>query len=123
HGRRLRGFRPLGRGAPLALVDQLTIDLGADGHLDQLVLDIPYDSGPWAEFDPLGCLDVAVDGAVQPHVRSRHGALDAAALADGQRAAVLAGRNDVAADVPVDVQASLELDVALNSRLHADQRS
>src|SRR5690606_12154031 len=128
HGARrlrfLRRLRLLGRGGtPLALVDQLTIDLGADGHLDQLVLDVSYDPGPRAEFDAFRRLDVALHGAVQPHVGCRHDALDAAALADRQHAAVVAGRDDVAPDVPVDVQAPLELDVALDSCLRADQRA
>src|SRR5690606_25578757 len=107
----------------LALVDQLTVDLGADRHLDQLVLDVSYDPGPRAEFDPLRRFDVALHGAVQPHVRRRDDPFDAAALADRQHGPVLVDGHDVAADVPVDVQTALELDVALDARARADQRA
>src|SRR5690606_41789846 len=76
HRARGRGVL-VGRGRPmLALVDQLAVDLGADRHLDQLVLDVPYDPGPRTEFDPLRRLDVALHRAVQdrksPRLNSSH---------------------------------------------------
>src|SRR5690606_18688941 len=93
-----------GLAVALALVDQLTVDLGSDGHLDQLLLHVAYYLGPRAEFDPLGRLDVALDRAVQPHVRRGDDPFDAAALADRQQATLLVRGNHVAPDVTVDVQ-------------------
>src|SRR5690606_9166131 len=74
-------------------------------------------------FDALGRLHVPLHGAVQPHVRRRDDAFDAAPLADRQQAALLVERDHVAADVPVDVQTALEFDVALDARVRADQRA
>src|SRR5690606_1171048 len=112
-----------GLGAALALVDQLAVDLRADGHLDQLVLHVTYDLGPRTEFDPLGRLDVALDRAVQPHMGRGDDPFDAASLADRKQAALLVRGDHVAAHVAVDMQPALELDVALDPRVRADQRT
>src|SRR5690606_5188621 len=112
-----------GLGAALAFVDQLAVDLGADGHLDQLVLHVSYDLGPRPEFDPLGRLDVALHGAVEPYVGRSDDALDAAPLADRQDTALHVRRDHVSLHIAVDMQTALELDVAVDPCVGADQRA
>src|ERR1044071_6296822 len=108
---------------PLALMNQLTVDFGANRHLDELVLDVADHAGLGTELHAFRGPYVALHGAVQQHMRNHHRALDAAALADAQDGPLVVGRPDVALDVAVDVEAAGELDVSVYACVRPDQRS
>src|SRR6185295_17941298 len=101
NGLDLRAAGRLARGATLALMDQLAVDLGADRHLDQLVLYVTNDPSLRPEFDALCSPNVAFDGAVQHDMRHHDRAFDAATLADAEHGALVLRSSDIPFDVTV----------------------
>src|SRR6056297_622147 len=128
HLRRVAGLRALAvvvgglAGTRVRAMDQLAVDLGADGHLDQIVIHITDDPRRGPEFHPFAGSEVAAHRALQHHVGHGHVALDGAVLADAERRVALRVGADVAVDGAVDVAAALEVQIALNPRIRADQR-
>src|SRR5262245_13449119 len=81
---------------------------GARCHFNDAVIDISVDARLATEHQPLARAHVAVDRAVHHDVGDFDAALDEAALADGQRAAVLGIAADVAVHAAVEMQAARE---------------
>src|SRR6185295_16038279 len=59
------------------MMHQAPFDHGALVDLDALVVHVPFDLGPCLEFERLGRVDRAVDGAIDHDMRGLHLAVDA----------------------------------------------
>ena len=103
-------------------MNELAVDLRADRHLDELVLNVADHPRLLAELDSFRRAHVALDRAVQQHVRNQDGPLDAAPLADAEHRARVLRRLHVTFHVAVHVAAARELDISLDPRVRANQR-
>ena len=102
-------------------MDQLTIDLGAHRSFNDGVVHIAQNARLGAEFDPIACVDVALDDAVQDDIGRDNRAFHAAVLADRQKGALIRVALDVAVDIAVEMQAAGEVDSTIDSSLGPDQ--
>src|SRR5262249_23040351 len=90
-------------------------------HFNDPVVHIALHPSGGPEHDALAGVDVADDGAVQHYARHLHLPLDRARLAHRQRAARPVPAAHAADDAAIQVQAALELEVAVHARGLADQ--
>src|SRR5208282_1491624 len=94
---RVPGGRRFARyGARIGLVQQFSVDLGADRGFDDRVVDIAEHTRFRAQLDALGRFDVALDDAVEHDAGNHDRALDAAVLADRENCARSAAGTHVA---------------------------
>jgi hypothetical protein len=101
----------------LAFVNQLAIDLGADRHFDQFVLNVTDDPSLWPKLDALRSAHVTLNGAVQQDVWHHDRALDTASLTDAEHGALVFGGLHVTFYVAIHVKPAGELDVAVDPRI------
>ena len=74
---------------PFGLMYELSVNLGADRHFDQIVIHIANDTRGRPKFHPLAREDVAPNDPVQHDIRHRHAAgQDAAQFATKSRRVV-----------------------------------
>src|ERR1700674_86804 len=92
-----------------------SLDHGALLDLDALVVHVSFDPGTRLEFEGLGGVYRAVDGAVHDDVRGLDLAVDARLLGHHQGARLIGHRRDIAAHHAVHAQAAAEYDVALDA--------
>src|SRR3984893_5125328 len=101
---------------------QLSLDLGAQGHFNDAVVNVALDAGGRPQNHAFAGVDIALDRPLQPHVRHVHRPFDGAGSADRQgRIRGPAGANPTG-DMAVQVQPALEFDIAVHARSLADQR-
>src|SRR5262245_40367891 len=91
----LRPARAL-RGSVLALVNQLTVNLRADRHFNELVLHIADHARLGAELDAFRRADVALDRAVEHDMGDHDRTFNAASLADADDGPLVLRRTHVA---------------------------
>src|SRR5688572_23855046 len=104
------GFQ--GRGA-IGERDELARNDGSGRHFNHAVMNVAVDPGLFAEDQPIARAHVAVDRAIHDDVRDFDVSFDEAAFAHRQRAPVFRGATDVAEHPTVEMQATRELEVAL----------
>src|SRR5689334_21459609 len=99
----------------------LAVDARAGRHFEQLVVDVAFHPRIRREFEPVGRMHVAVDGAVDDDVRRVY--LTGHDRMLGQREDRLPALAVYGAvDLAVDVQTSAEADVATDFGAYGDQR-
>src|SRR5262245_2193377 len=92
---------------------QLTLYLRSQAHFNDAVVDVPQHLGMRPQDEPLTSVDIALDGAIEGHIRHLHGPFDAAILAHRQGGARGVRGADVACDAAVEMQAAGEVEVTL----------
>src|SRR6185295_15324863 len=117
-GRGFRGFVP----RRLAERHQFPGNDGAGGHFNDPVVNIAVYARIAAELQALSCLHVAVDGAIHDDVGDFDVALDEAAFADRQGSAIVRRADYVAVDSAIQMQATREHQVSIESGGLADER-
>src|SRR6185295_8480627 len=125
-GRRNRGagfgLRFRGLGGAVRQRDEFSRYDGARGHFNDAVVDIPIHAGLAAEHQPLARAHVAVHGAVHDDVGDLDPALDEAAFTHGKRPSIFGIAAHIAVHAAVEMQATRELEIAIEIRGLAQQR-
>src|SRR6516162_2783804 len=101
---------------------QFTDDLGAERHFNDAVVDVAFHPRGRTEHHAFDGVDVTMDAAIQHHVRHLHRALDGATFAHRQRRVARLIRTYRTDDATIEMQATLELDIAMHSGGLSDQR-
>src|SRR6202789_297489 len=118
--------RPSGRligaaGLRIRPMNQFPIDLGAHGRFNDRIVNIAQNACFRAQLEPIAGFDVALDSAIEHDIGPDDRPFSAALLAHRHKGARVGLRPDVAVDVAVHMQAADEFDVAVDTRLGADQ--
>src|SRR6202789_1908408 len=103
-------------------MDQLPINLGADGGFNGGVVNTAENAGFGTHFDAIAGLDIAFHQAVQHDIGDDDRALDTSLFAHRQRGAAAHFAPDIAVDMAIEMKPADELDIAVDPRLRTDQR-
>src|SRR5260221_8229099 len=103
------------------MMHQAAFNHGALMDFDRLVIHIPFDPRACLEFERLGSMNRAIDGAVDHDVRRLHFAVDARIRGHHQGAGLIGERADIAAHHAIHPQSAAENHIALDARRRAYQ--
>src|SRR5262249_25753424 len=105
----------------VVLIDEPTLQHGAELDLELLVVYIACDIRLGLQFNVLGCVDRADHGAVDDHMRDADLAFDLGLLREHQGAGLPVARDDAAAHMPVHPETAGKGDVAFDRGAGSDQ--